>query len=81
MWPTLPSGHILVPPPCTLGTAMNPAGVFSRVVQPPVRLWGTYIKHLEKSPRATKSATSVAAAILGDALAQNISNIDKPQWE
>jgi len=51
------------------------------VIQPPRRAWSTYIRALEHSPRATKSFTSVIAAALGDALAQHISNMDKPQWE
>lgn len=61
---------------------MNSAALSRAVIRPSQRLWGTYIKHLERSPRATKSFTSVCAAILGDALAQHISNIDKGgRWE
>lgn len=61
---------------------MNPAAAISRaLVHPPVQAWRSYLGHLERNPRATKSTTSVVAAILGDALAQHISNRDKPHWE
>lgn len=50
------------------------------LVQPPKRLWATYIKQLERRPRAVKSATSIIAALLGDSLAQHISNSGKERW-
>lgn len=62
--------------------AMNAGSLTRSILQPPQRLWRVYTKHLDRSPRATKSFTSVVAAILGDALAQYISNIDKKgRWE
>lgn len=60
---------------------MNAAALTRVIAAPPRRLWGHYIKQLERSPRATKSCTSVLAALLGDALAQHISNSDKDSWE
>lgn len=58
------------------------AGTLSRaLVRPAGAAWRTYIKHLERAPRATKSCTSVVAALAGDALAQYISNSDKERWE
>jgi hypothetical protein len=61
---------------------MNPTGAISRAFgQQPIRVWQNYIKHLERSPRATKSFTSVVAAVLGDSLAQYISHRGEKQWE
>ena len=61
---------------------MHPGAAISRVLgQQPTRAWKNYIKNLERSPRATKSFTSVVAAILGDSLAQHISHRGEKQWE
>lgn len=57
------------------------ASLSRALVQVPRRTWGSYIKSLESRPRATKSFTSVCAAILGDALAQHIANSGKNNWE
>ncbi|PRW61349.1 hexose phosphate transport isoform A [Chlorella sorokiniana] len=58
------------------------AGTLSRaLVRPAGSAWRTYIKSLERSPRATKSCTSVIAALAGDALAQYISNSGKERWD
>ncbi|KAL4431310.1 hypothetical protein ABPG75_006566 [Micractinium tetrahymenae] len=58
------------------------AAISRALVQVPRRTWGSYIKSLESRPRATKSFTSVCAAILGDALAQHIANNGKGgDWE
>lgn len=59
------------------------AGTLARVVVAPQRAWGGYLRALERSPRKTKGTTSVVAALLGDALAQHLSNSDKrrDEWE
>ncbi|KAI7837431.1 hypothetical protein COHA_008743 [Chlorella ohadii] len=57
------------------------AGTLSRALQPLQPAWRTYISSLERSPRLTKSCTSVVAALAGDALAQYISNSDKERWD
>ena len=60
---------------------MNAGTVSRALVRPAGAAWRTYIKHLERSPRVTKSCTSVIAALAGDALAQYISSSDKERWE
>ncbi|PSC74754.1 Calmodulin [Micractinium conductrix] len=58
------------------------ASALSRVLAaPPKRAWARYIHHLERSPRLTKSCTSVVAACLGDFLAQKISHWDEKSWD
>lgn len=48
----------------------------------PGRLWGSYITKLAKNPVQTKMATSCAAALLGDAIAQHLSRpADDKQWK
>lgn len=61
---------------------MYSAALSRAVIRPAQTGWARYCERLERSPRATKSFTSVCAAILGDALAQHISNSDKGgRWE
>ena len=61
---------------------MHTGGSLSRALgRQPMRAWRSYIKNLERSPRATKSFTSVVAAVLGDSLAQCISNRNEKEWE
>ena len=43
------------------------------VLHQPGRLWGSYMKTLNRKPVQTKVATSMAAALLGDAIAQHMS--------
>lgn len=53
------------------------SGVFAlsrAVMYQPGRLWGSYIKKLDKHPVSTKMATSVAAALIGDVFAQRVSH-------
>jgi hypothetical protein len=72
--------HCLVTLTFSQGTAqhveplvvMNP-GFGNLVLRQPTRLWRTYLHHLDRSPVLTKTFTSVCAAILGDALAQQVS--------
>lgn len=59
------------------------AGTLARVVIAPQRVWGAYLANLQRAPRKTKCATSVVAAVLGDAIAQFISHSDerRSDWE
>ena len=50
----------------------------------PKRLWNVYMKHLNQSPISTKIFTSVAAATLGDCIAQYASRprgTEAASWE
>lgn len=84
--PGLPASHFCptgpaLPQPSFPQPAIMNAGTLSRALQPLQPAWRTYISSLERSPRLTKSCTSVVAALAGDALAQYISNSDKERWE
>ena len=60
---------------------MNTGALSRALVCPAGAAWRKYCQHLDRSPRATKSCTSVVAALAGDALAQYISNHGKERWE
>ena len=56
--------------------------VLARLCVQPAGVWRRYISALERTPRLTKASTSVAAALLGDALAQHVSHRQHKQaWE
>jgi protein Mpv17 len=60
---------------------MAPLGTALAFTRAPKALWSSYKRTLDSNPIRTKAATSVGAALIGDALAQHFSrSADNPDW-